>query len=114
MATDRAKAAEQRQDYADAGNQWARAFDLVPAAETAHRAALCFRRAGTDGRRAAKYGEEAVKIDPNKAPYRVNLAIVYADLGLVLRARGEVERAHALEPQSTQVKEALARIKTMK
>ena len=113
-AMEMAKAAEQKQDYADAANRWARAFDLVPAAETAHRASLCFRRAGSDGRRAAKYGEEAVKLDPNKASYRVNLALVYADLGLVLRARGEIERAHALEPQSSQVKEALARIKTMK
>jgi DnaJ-like protein len=112
--TQRAKDAEQKQDYADAANSWARAFELVPNAETAHRASLCFRRGGGDPRRAAKHGEDAVKLDPNRASYRVNLALVYADLGLTLRARGEIERAQALDPQSGQVKEALVRIKAMK
>ncbi len=105
----RAKEAEGKQDYTDAGANWARAFDLVPSAETAHRASLCFRRAGVDPRRAAKYGEEAVKLDPNKASYRVTLALIYADAGLVLRARGEIERAQALEPQNPLVKGGLAR-----
>ncbi|MGO8996531.1 MAG: DnaJ domain-containing protein [Polyangiaceae bacterium] len=113
-AQDRAREAEQKQDYGDAGANWARAFDLVPSAETAQRASLCFRRAGTDPRRAAKYGEEAVKLDPHKASYRVNLALVYCDLGMALRARGEIERAHAIEPQNPQVKEAFARVKAMK
>ena len=113
-ALTRAKESEQKQDYSDAGASWARAFELVPAADAAHRASLCFRRAGVDLRRAAKYGEEAVKIDPHKAAYRVNLALVYADLGLSLRAHGEIERAHAIDPQNAQVKEALVRIKAMK
>jgi curved DNA-binding protein CbpA len=110
----RAKDAEQKQDYADAGGNWARAFELAPAADTAHRASLCLRRAGVDARRAAKYGEEAVKLDPHKASYRINLALVYADLGLGLRARGEIERAQALDPQNAQLKEAFARIKAMR
>jgi curved DNA-binding protein CbpA len=109
-----AKEAEEKRDFGEAGAGWARAFDILPSAETAHRASLCLRRAGVDSRRAAHYGEEAVKLDPNKASYRVNLALVYADLGLSLRARGEIDRAHALDPQSAQVKEAIARIKAMK
>jgi hypothetical protein len=113
-ATKRAKEAEGKQEHQQAGMEWARAFDLIPAAETGHRASLCFRRGGTDLRRAAKYGEEAVKLDPNKATYRVNLALVYADLGMGLRARGEIDRAHGLDPQSPQVKEAITRIKHMK
>lgn len=110
----RAKEAEEKRDFADAGANWARAFDLVAAAEVAHRAALCFRRAGVEPRRAAHYGEEAVKLDPNKASYRVNLALLYADLGLLLRARGEIDRAQALDPQGAGLKEALARIKALK
>jgi curved DNA-binding protein CbpA len=110
----RAKESEQKQEYGAAGVDWARAFDLMPAADVAHRASLCFRRSGGDPRRAAKYGEEAVKLDPNKASYRVNLALVYLDLGLGLRARGEIDRAHALEPQNAQVKEAMTRIRAMK
>jgi curved DNA-binding protein CbpA len=110
----KAKEAEGKQEYAQAAVAWVRAFDAVPTAETANRAALCFRRAGTDLRRAAKYGEEAVKIDPNKATYRVTLALAYADAGLVLRARGEIERALALDPQNASVKEASQKIKAMK
>ncbi len=45
------KEAEEKQEYAEAGANWARAFELAPAAETAHRAALCFRRS-----RASKAG----------------------------------------------------------
>ena len=111
---ERAKDAETRQDYAEAGGHWAHAYELTPTAETANRAALCFRRAGSDSRRAAKYGEEAVKLDPNKAGYRANLALIYVDAGLALRARGELERAHKLDPQNAQVKEAAARVKAMK
>jgi tetratricopeptide (TPR) repeat protein len=109
----KAKDAEGKQDYADAGTHWAHAFDFVPAGDTAHRASICFRRGG-DLRRAARYGDEAVKLDPHKASYHLNLALVYADLGMGLRARGEIERAQAIDPQSTQVKEAILRIKAMK
>jgi tetratricopeptide (TPR) repeat protein len=109
-----AKESEQKQDYLGAAASWARAFELGPSAEIANRAALCFRRVGTDLHRAAKFGEEALKLEPNKAAYRVTLAMIYADAGLLLRARGELERAQALDPQSTVVKEALARLKTSK
>jgi curved DNA-binding protein CbpA len=109
----RAKEAEQRQEFESAGVAWVRAFDSAPSAELANRAALCFRRAGTDLHKATKYGEEAVKRDPSKATYRVTLALAYADAGLGLRARGEIERALALEPQNASVKEAAARIKSM-
>jgi tetratricopeptide (TPR) repeat protein len=113
-AIKKAKAAEEHQEPQEAAVCWARAFDLVPNAETAHRASTGFRRAGTDLRRAARYGEEAVKLAPTKAAFRINLALVYADLGLALRARGELERAHGLEPNNPQLKEATARIKAMK
>jgi tetratricopeptide (TPR) repeat protein len=113
-ALNRAKDCEQKHEYTEAAANWARAFELVPAPDTAHRASLCFRRAGADLRRAAKYGEEAVKIDPHKAAYRINLALVYADLGMSLRAHGEIERAKEIDPQNAQLKEAYARIKAMK
>jgi tetratricopeptide (TPR) repeat protein len=109
----KAKEAEQRQEFAAAAAAWARAFDAGPNADVANRAALCFRRAGTDLRRATRYGEEAVKLDPNKAAYRVNLALAYADAGLGRRARGEIDRALALDPQSATAREAAQRIKSM-
>jgi tetratricopeptide (TPR) repeat protein len=107
----KAKEAEKRQEFAEAGAYWARAYDSAPQAEIANRAAMCFRRAGSDPRRAAKFGEEAVKADPSNVTYRVTLALVYADAGLLLRARGELERAQALDPKSPVVKEAAARLK---
>ncbi len=109
----KAKESEGKQEFVQAAASWVRAFEAVPTAESAFRAGVCFRRAGTDMRKAAKYGEEAVKIDPNKASYRVALALAYADAGLVLRARGEIERALALEPKSDSVKEAAQKIKSM-
>jgi tetratricopeptide (TPR) repeat protein len=111
QSTTRARDAEGKQDFTQAAAAWARVFDLAPTAESAHRAAAAFRRAGADPRRGARYGEEAVKLDPNKSAYRVTLALIYADAGLNLRARGEIERAQALEPNSVLVKEALARLK---
>jgi curved DNA-binding protein CbpA len=113
-AIEQAKSAEEKQEYGQAGIAWARAFDAQPTAETANRAALCFRRAGNDFRRAAKYGEEAVKMEPGKASYHVTLALVYADAGLVLRARGEIERAIALDPTNAAVKEAAAKVKSLR
>jgi curved DNA-binding protein CbpA len=113
-AIERARAAEQKQDFTQAAIEWARAFDALPTADTANRAAACFRRAGTDHRRAARYGEEAVKLEPTKAAYHVTLALVYADAGLVLRAKGEIERAAVLDPEGSAVKEAAARIKALR
>jgi tetratricopeptide (TPR) repeat protein len=112
---ERARKAETRQEFDRAGGYWARAFELAPTnGEVAHRAALCLRRAGSDPRRAAKYGEDAVKLDPNKAGFRATLALLYLDVGLGLRARGEVERAMKLDPQNAQVKEAAARVKAVR
>ena len=110
----RAREAEQKQDYVEAAANWARAFESAPSADVANRAAMCLRRAGADVRKAARFGEDAVKLDPNKAAYRVTLALVYADAGLVLRARGEIERAQALEPDSALVKDALAKLKGLR
>jgi curved DNA-binding protein CbpA len=113
-AIERARAAEQKQDFTQAAIEWARAFDAMPTADSANRAAACFRRSGGDHRRAARYGEEAVKLEPTKAAYHVTLALVYADAGLVLRAKGEIERAAALDPEGSAVKEAAARIKALR
>jgi curved DNA-binding protein CbpA len=112
-AVERAKEAETRQDFAQAGVEWSRAFDAIASAEVANRAALCFRRAGADLRRAAKLAEEAVRLDPGKATYHLTLALVCADAGLVVRAKAEIERAHQLEPANPRIVEALARIKKM-
>jgi hypothetical protein len=55
-----------------------------------------------------------VKLEPTKAAYHVTLALVYADAGLVLRAKGEIERAAVLDPEGSAVKEAAARIKALR
>jgi tetratricopeptide (TPR) repeat protein len=110
-AIEKAKAAEQAQDFGAAAIAWARAFEAVPNAESAHRATLAFRKMGNDPRRSVKYGEESVKLDPNKAAYRMALALAYSDAGLGVRARGEIERALALEPQNARIKEVATKIR---
>ena len=67
QATARAKDAEAKQDWPEAGGAWARVFEVAPSADAAHRAAVALLRAGQDPRRAARYGEEAVKLEPNRA-----------------------------------------------
>ncbi len=43
--------------------------------------------------------QAAIKLDPKNGEYRVILAELYRDLGLMLRARGEAERALEADPE---------------
>jgi curved DNA-binding protein CbpA len=65
-------------------------------------------------RRAAE-GElqAAIKLDPGNAEYRAMLAELYRDLGLMLRARGEAERALATDPNNRKAKELLRALKSV-
>ena len=49
----------------------------------------------------------AIKLDPQKAEYRVMLAELYRDLGLKLRAKGETERALAVDPNNKKARDLL-------
>jgi len=49
----------------------------------------------------------AIKLDPQNAEYRVMLAELYRDLGLKLRAKGEAERAVAVDPNNRKARELL-------
>jgi predicted Zn-dependent protease len=53
----------------------------------------------------------AIKLDPNNAEYRLMLAELYRDLGLKLRAKGEVERAVAADPNNRKARELLQALK---
>jgi curved DNA-binding protein CbpA len=67
-----------------------------------------------DTRRAAEAElQAAVKLDPKNAEYRVMLAELYRDLGLMLRARGEAERAIAADPNNDKARDLLRALKSV-
>lgn len=57
--------------------------------------------------------QAAVKLDPKNAEYRVMLAGLYRDLGLMLRARGEAERALGIDPNNQKARDLLRALKSV-
>jgi curved DNA-binding protein CbpA len=57
--------------------------------------------------------QAAIKLDPNNAEYRLMLAELYRDLGLMLRARGEAERAVAADPNNRKARDLLRALKSV-
>jgi curved DNA-binding protein CbpA len=55
--------------------------------------------------------QAAIKLDPQNGEYRVMLAELYRDLGLMLRARGEAERAIASDPNNRKARDLLRTLK---
>ena len=55
--------------------------------------------------------QAAIKLDPGNAEYRIMLAQLFRDLGFVIRARGEAERAVAADPNSRKARELLRELK---
>ena len=55
----------------------------------------------------------AIKLDPQNGEYRVLLAQLYRDLGLMLRARGEAERAVEADPNNAKAKDLLRALKSV-
>jgi curved DNA-binding protein CbpA len=57
--------------------------------------------------------QAAIKLDPQNGEYRVMLAELYRDLGLMLRARGEAERALAADPENRKASDLLRALKSV-
>lgn len=57
--------------------------------------------------------QAAIKLDPKNGEYRVMLAELYRDLGMMLRARGEAERALASDPDNRQARDLLRALKSV-
>lgn len=57
--------------------------------------------------------QAAIKLEPANAEYRAMLAELYRDLGLILRARGEAERALAADPNNRKAKDLLHTLKSV-
>jgi hypothetical protein len=53
----------------------------------------------------------AIRLDPKNAEYRMMLAELYRDLGLKLRAKGEAERAVAVDPNNRKARDLLRSLK---
>lgn len=57
--------------------------------------------------------QAAIKLDPKNGEYRVMLAELYRDLGLMLRARGEAERALGIDPNNRKAQDLLRGLKSV-
>ena len=55
--------------------------------------------------------QAAIKLDPGNAEYRVMLAELFKDLGFVIRAKGEAERAVAADPNNRKARDLLRELK---
>jgi curved DNA-binding protein CbpA len=55
--------------------------------------------------------QAAIKLDPGNAEYRVMLAQLFRDLGFIIRARGEAERALAADPNNRKARDLLRELK---
>ncbi|HEX2271254.1 MAG TPA: DnaJ domain-containing protein [Pyrinomonadaceae bacterium] len=55
--------------------------------------------------------QAAIRLDPQNAEYRLMLAQLFRDLGFVIRARGEAERAVAADPNNRKARELLRELK---
>lgn len=55
--------------------------------------------------------QAAIKLDPANAEYRVMLAQLFRDLGFIIRARGEAERALAADPNNRKARDLLQELK---
>lgn len=65
-------------------------------------------------RRAAEAELQAAsRLDPKNSEYRVMLAELYRDLGLMLRARGEAERALGIDPNNRKAQDLLRALKSV-
>lgn len=55
--------------------------------------------------------QAAIRLDPQNSAYRVMLAQLFRDLGFIIRARGEAERAVAADPNNRKARELLRELK---
>lgn len=81
--------------------------------EARYRAYYGHMLAGQENTRRAAEAElqAAIKLDPTNAEYRVMLAQLFRDLGFIVRARGEAERALAADPNNRKARELLRELK---
>jgi curved DNA-binding protein CbpA len=95
-----------------AAGLFASAARLMPN-EPRYRAYYGHMLAGQENTRRAAEAElqAAIKLDPKNAEYRVMLAQLFRDLGFIVRARGETERAVAADPDNRKARDLLRELK---
>ena len=108
---ERAKYAAMEGRPAEAAEAYERAALGHPNASLFERAAFHTLEAQGDIKHAASLAKQAVAIAPNSARCHLTLAQVYAAAKLRESALAELDRAHALEPNSAMVKEWISRVK---
>jgi cytochrome c-type biogenesis protein CcmH/NrfG len=82
-----------------------------PSARLFERAAWCYLESGGDLRRAGELAHRAVELDPQNARCRLALARYYSVAQKRPEALAELERAIALAPGDTTIRDWIRRIK---
>ncbi|HEV8321794.1 MAG TPA: J domain-containing protein, partial [Myxococcota bacterium] len=84
---------------------------LAPTATNLHRAAVLLLKAGDNLHRAQDCATRAAQAEPQKAEYRLTLARVYIEAGLLKNAAREVQMAQSLAPDDEEIR---AEVKVLK
>ena len=110
--TKQARYEESQEKWREAAMSYAKAIEGRPDDADLHeRAAHSLRLEGRDLHAAVRFAEAAVQKNPTKTAFRVTLAQVYVDAGLLLRAKSELEHAVKQSPDDAAAKSHLARVK---
>jgi curved DNA-binding protein CbpA len=102
---------DRAEHWADAAKSWMRVIRGRPADARAYeRAANALAKSKGDLHLAAQYAQRAVQIEPGNGDYKITLATVFIDAGLLLNARRELEAAAQILPRNATIQALLKRV----
>jgi curved DNA-binding protein CbpA len=102
---------DRSENWADAARSWQRVVRGRPKDPRAHeRAANAMARSKGDLHLAAQYAQKAVALEPDNSDFKITLASVFIEAGLMLNARRELEAAAQLSPRNANIQALLKRV----
>jgi curved DNA-binding protein CbpA len=102
---------DRAEHWQDAARSWQRVIRGRPADARAHeRAAHALARSKGDLHIAAQLAQRAVQLEPENPEYKITLALVFIEAGLLLNARRELEAAAQLSPRNANIQALLKRV----
>jgi tetratricopeptide (TPR) repeat protein len=75
------------------------------------RAAFCYLEGQLDLKKASELARRAVEMAPTSSAYRITLARIYAQAGMVQSALSELERARTADPSNDTIKDWIKRLR---
>jgi len=102
---------DRSEHWADAARSWQRVVRGRPKDARAHeRAANALAKSKGDLHVAVQYAQKAVALEPENPEFKVTLAMVFIEAGLMLNARRELEAAAQLSPRNANIQALLKRV----